>query len=1719
MAIETRQAGDLAVLAALAVLALGAGAAPAAADPHPNTQGGVAIDQAFQVGDVDNINLFNGSLTVTIPLGISYPVNASLAYRFTLVANSNPWDFWSQTYYGGPNGTYQENDSAPSHCSNAGLGWRVSFGAVMFGYPFSPAGPVCATTVNLGQDLAYAIYEGPDGSQHLFYATLHPDDPDDYFNGVQDNVATGVENVLYTRDGSYLRLKRYNGYSEIEFPDGKVHRFGADGRIVEIRDPWNNSVNFAYLTTAGGGCPGALAVETSCWQITDQQLRTHWIYFRTDYPVYNGSGVYGGVINRVVLAGFNGAPAVYQFNYTLPPAFGRGCPMGDPNLGDMVVPLLKNVTLPDLSSYAPITPSTSGYLTQPAGAGNCVEGSGSLTDLILPTLGSIGWTYQTYHFPTAGTKVYYRQTNPGIQTRTTSDASGNRIGMWTYATSPAPPVNSPELVNTVTDALGNRWVRYFSVATDALVFGPGANLYDYGRPYSPLQPMSGNPTLFLSDQVFDAASNLKRSEYVRFEHDPVNIGFMTPPDAANNNGREAQRETTYDDNSQAGSTDTSFDGVGHYRQRTTDGTFAGNNVRTEFEDFNPGRNSYNVNVPANTDSGGYVYLPPTSPWVLNTADYQYAQENGVAELRSLCYDANTGHLNRRRLYVQSTTNPSAMSANDVIQEFPADPTTGNLGSEIYFGGDNSPVTPTSSALCSQVLPATPEYQINYGFIYGVNSVIQYVGTGFFSMYLGIDQSTGLPNYSRDTAGIQTSFNYDPMGRLVYVLPRDGAWTQYLYHPAASAALPATLTVEQQQNGSQGTVLAESKYTYDGLGRMIEKDILMPNGTLSAQTTTWNALNWKTAVSAQGTPYINLTQYLNYDPFGRVGTIQPPDSSAHKVTMSYQGVQTVNRTVSVGTNYNGSVVTEQPAMTTELYDRFGRLASVTEPSGSANANVTTSYLYDPGNRLTQATTTSAGTTQARLFSYDHRGFLNWETHPETAPNYLNDGHHKDYLSYDSRGHYHRTVDGSNDLSYTYDIAERPRLIYNTLYGGKCNPNPISTPTCVKQFSYDNAAAGALGRLYQASRFNHLLYGGLPYTDEWTGTYTYLGLDGRISQRSLQHTFNGQATGAQEAFTQSWTYSQLGKIDTETYPNCASTFSACGGTTPRAVESLYTNGFLTSIPGYTGGAGITYYANGMVSGVTHSTGISATYGLDPYSLPRPSSITAGGNLWSTGAYAYDGAGNVVQVGQSVSIYDLVSRLTATRVEINAVDNSNPALDTFSTQFLSYDAFGNLQMLSPNSTPTAAATNHLTGGTYDASGNLRTWNGPPPYYEVPTYDYDELNKLKHYKNGTQEWFYMYDADDERIWSFQPPTSGYSRFDRWTVRGLDGKVRRTFELYGYAWGNDWGGSNLWEDHVYRDGLLLGGWLSSGEQRHMDVDHLGSPRLVTNVAGSQTAYHAYLPYGVEATPFNQDVERMKFTGHERDLADPTSPADDLDYMHARFTNPITGRFLSVDKLGGNPHAPQSWNRYAYVHNNPLHLVDPSGKCAAPSGLQEGQVGICIDSFIAAPRIYIAGLGDDRPAASNDPTATYRTSLQMIIDPSSGAIVRQTLDAGVSKVGLTNDLSLGLKGTAGVQGGSADVGNGMHLYSLTVTGQNGWSALNTLGSITFNANFTVAANGNVAAEASTTKGYPSIEGFAYKFVDGQLVVQLIFSFQEHNPSDLNGPVDQSMNVSSNPPPP
>jgi len=115
------------------------------------------------------------------------------------------------------------------------------------------------------------------------------------------------------------------------------------------------------------------------------------------------------------------------------------------------------------------------------------------------------------------------------------------------------------------------------------------------------------------------------------------------------------------------------------------------------------------------------------------------------------------------------------------------------------------------------------------------------------------------------------------------------------------------------------------------------------------------------------------------------------------------------------------------------------------------------------------------------------------------------------------------------------------------------------------------------------------------------------------------------------------------------------------------------------------------------------------------------------------------------------------------------------------------------------------------------------------------------------------------------------------------------------------------------------------GEIRN--VNNLGTVRTYTDAAGVALPGHIYYPFGKQLNG-TQDGERIKYTGHERDLWNTSSSADDLDYMHARHYNPQIARFLQIDPLTGTPGAPQSLNRYAYVLGNPLRWTDPTGLAA-----------------------------------------------------------------------------------------------------------------------------------------------------------------------------------------------
>jgi len=200
-------------------------------------------------------------------------------------------------------------------------------------------------------------------------------------------------------------------------------------------------------------------------------------------------------------------------------------------------------------------------------------------------------------------------------------------------------------------------------------------------------------------------------------------------------------------------------------------------------------------------------------------------------------------------------------------------------------------------------------------------------------------------------------------------------------------------------------------------------------------------------------------------------------------------------------------------------------------------------------------------------------------------------------------------------------------------------------------------------------------------------------------------------------------------------------------------------------------------------------------------------------------------------------------------------------------------------------------------------------------------------------------------------------------------------------------------KDYIYRGSLLLASEEPEATQ-HLHLDHLGTPRLITSAAGGgEVGRHTYFPFGAEVTDASQDGERMKFTGHERDLGD-SGGGGALDYMHARHYSPHLCRFLAMDPAAQSVTLglPQSWNKYAYVGNNPIKFTDPTGMCADPGG--EG-ARVCISAFIPMGT-FGPFKGDGRGAQSDG--GTFRVQQTFNLTADGRGVSREKFTPGLSVV-------------------------------------------------------------------------------------------------------------------------
>jgi RHS repeat-associated protein len=150
--------------------------------------------------------------------------------------------------------------------------------------------------------------------------------------------------------------------------------------------------------------------------------------------------------------------------------------------------------------------------------------------------------------------------------------------------------------------------------------------------------------------------------------------------------------------------------------------------------------------------------------------------------------------------------------------------------------------------------------------------------------------------------------------------------------------------------------------------------------------------------------------------------------------------------------------------------------------------------------------------------------------------------------------------------------------------------------------------------------------------------------------------------------------------------------------------------------------------------------------------------------------------------------------------------------------------------------------------------------------------------------------------------------------------------------------------DEVKTDGSKVTSYLMA--------DGKGSTRVLMNAAGAVTSRHDYFPFGEElgagtGAPGSPTGMRTAAQGYsavdnvrQRYADTRLDDATDLDHTLWRKLETRSGRWTTPDPYGGSVNVanPQSFNRYSYVHNDPVKFVDPRGLNLAYSG---GDSGYC----------------------------------------------------------------------------------------------------------------------------------------------------------------------------------
>jgi RHS repeat-associated protein len=501
------------------------------------------------------------------------------------------------------------------------------------------------------------------------------------------------------------------------------------------------------------------------------------------------------------------------------------------------------------------------------------------------------------------------------------------------------------------------------------------------------------------------------------------------------------------------------------------------------------------------------------------------------------------------------------------------------------------------------------------------------------------------------------------------------------------------------------------------------------------------------------------------------------------------------------------------------------------------------------------------------------------------------------------------------------------------------------------------------------------------------------DSRGRMTSETKTVTGAGT-----YTTAWTYNYADQVATMTYP------------TGETLNYSYLNQLLPN--GMSGTAAYVtetrYDAAGRTKQRNLGNNLITKYIYNGWETDggRLSQIQTGtsGNATSVQSllYDYDLVGNILTIQDAKApggtqtqtfSYDAINRLSS------AAAIGGDVTTTF-MELYAYNANGNLASNTGLSlyytdanhdhavSSTSSGTDRNWTLSYDANGNMIFGNMSGTNL---TYNYNAENQMVSVSSGQT---YTYDGDGNLVVMNETGTQTVK-----TVRIGTYYEERT----------PYGGTTEKRSYYFLGGARVAMRVNPAIT-YFHTDHLGSVVATTDSSGGSTSTMLYKPWGETRYPTTTPTTPgYRYTGQLE------VPNTGLYFYNARWYSPYLNRFLSPDSIIPNQYDPVSWDRYAYVGNNPVNRTDPSGHASKDLDGPGCSNDACqLGAKIGASIYHFAKDIPTRKVASDMLSPTLSEKIK---NGDTSALIQMLIPSHIGgrlQVEGSLDFGIGLSGTIGV---------------------------------------------------------------------------------------------------------